>query len=76
MTVHKVQGSEFAHTVLALPPEPSEIVGRELIYTGITRARRRLTLMTPNREVFVEGIRKQTLRASGLRCLMDAGGRL
>jgi exodeoxyribonuclease V alpha subunit len=72
MTVHKVQGSEFAHTVLALPPEPSEIVGRELIYTGITRARRRLTLMTPNREVFVEGIRKRTLRASGLRRLMDA----
>ena len=75
MTVHKVQGSEFAHTVLALPPEPSEIVGRELIYTGITRARRRLTLVTPNREVFVEGIRKQTLRASGLRCLMDASPR-
>jgi exodeoxyribonuclease V alpha subunit len=75
MTVHKVQGSEFAHTVLALPPDPNEIVGRELIYTGITRARRRLTLMTPNREVFVEGIRRQTLRASGLRCLVAAVGR-
>jgi exodeoxyribonuclease V alpha subunit len=44
MTVHKSQGSEFTHTVLALPESPLPVVTRELIYTGITRAKKRLTL--------------------------------
>lgn len=38
MTVHKVQGSEFAHTVLVMPGETNRLVNRELIYTRITRA--------------------------------------
>ncbi len=66
MTVHKVQGSEFAHTVLALPREPSEIVARELIYTGITRARTCFSLVTPNAQVFMDGMQRRTMRASGL----------
>jgi exodeoxyribonuclease V alpha subunit len=37
MTVHKSQGSEFAHTVLALP-KTGAVLARELVYTGITRA--------------------------------------
>ncbi|WP_110658132.1 exodeoxyribonuclease V subunit alpha [Salinicola halimionae] len=44
MTVHKSQGSEFEHVLLALPGRANPIVTRELIYTGITRARSRLTL--------------------------------
>jgi exodeoxyribonuclease V alpha subunit len=67
MTVHKVQGSEFAHTVLALPNKPSAVVVRELIYTGITRARQRFTLCTPNAAVFDDGVCTQTKRVSGLR---------
>ena len=44
MTVHKSQGSEFAHTVLVLPPDMSPVITRELIYTGITRTRQRLCI--------------------------------
>jgi len=38
VTVHKSQGSEFDRVVLALPPRDS-FVSRELIYTGLTRAK-------------------------------------
>jgi len=44
MTVHKSQGSEFTHTLLMLPDHPLPVVTRELIYTGITRAKNRLSL--------------------------------
>lgn len=67
MTVHKSQGSEFAHTVLVLPRERSAVIARELIYTGITRASRRFTLMSSGASVLEQGIATRTQRASGLR---------
>ena len=67
MTVHKSQGSEFAHTVLVLPRERSPIITRELIYTGITRASRRFTLLSAGAAVLEQGIANRTQRASGLR---------
>lgn len=45
MTVHKSQGSEFSHVTLILPTEESPILSRELLYTGVTRARQTLTLI-------------------------------
>ncbi|WP_114240120.1 exodeoxyribonuclease V subunit alpha [Dyella sp. C9] len=47
MTVHKSQGSEFDHAALVLPDQPSAVLTRELLYTGITRARRQFTLLSP-----------------------------
>ena len=47
MTVHKSQGSEFGHAALLLPQEASRVLTRELVYTGITRARDRFTLAVP-----------------------------
>ncbi len=67
MTVHKSQGSEFAHTVLALPKEGGAVLARELVYTGITRASREFTLLTPAPAVLGEAIQKRTHRTSGLR---------
>jgi exodeoxyribonuclease V alpha subunit len=72
MTVHKSQGSEFSHTVLVLPRESGGMLARELIYTGITRARTRFTLLTPNAAVLLEAIKQRTQRASGLRGLLGA----
>ena len=74
MTVHKVQGSEFAHTVLVLPETSGPIVTRELIYTAITRASTYFTLVTPAAKVADEGIRRQTVRASGLRKFIEKKG--
>ena len=49
MTVHKAQGSEFDHVLFILPKALDDATrrtwSRELIYTGITRAKRRLTLV-------------------------------
>jgi exodeoxyribonuclease V alpha subunit len=71
MTVHKSQGSEFSHTVLVLPKEGGGVLARELIYTGITRAREFFTLLTPNGQVLLEAIAQRTQRASGLRELLQ-----
>ncbi|MEG2829130.1 MAG: ATP-binding domain-containing protein, partial [Edwardsiella sp. (in: enterobacteria)] len=65
MTVHKSQGSEFDHTLLALPTQPSPVVTRELVYTAITRARQQLTLFA-TRPVLERAIRTPTERRSGL----------
>lgn len=50
MTVHKAQGSEFDQVVFVLPNALDDATqrtwSRELIYTGITRAKRQLTLIT------------------------------
>ena len=43
MTVHKAQGSQFEHTAVVLSTRPSPIQTRELVYTGITRARQKVT---------------------------------
>ncbi|MDY0960857.1 exodeoxyribonuclease V subunit alpha [Massilia sp. CFBP9026] len=70
MTVHKSQGSEFRHTVLALPRESNAVLTRELVYTGITRASKVFTLVTPNGAVLREAIASRTYRTSGLRALV------
>jgi exodeoxyribonuclease V alpha subunit len=67
MTVHKSQGSEFGHTVLVLPQDRRAVLARELVYTGITRASARFTLVSPNSAVLGEAIARRTQRASGLR---------
>jgi exodeoxyribonuclease V alpha subunit len=44
MTVHKSQGSEFDRVLLVLPERRSRVVTRELVYTGVTRGRRGVSL--------------------------------
>ena len=65
MTVHKSQGSEFERVSLILPAAISRVVTRELIYTGITRARASV-LLSSAEAVLAEGIRRRTDRRSGL----------
>jgi exodeoxyribonuclease V alpha subunit len=71
MTVHKSQGSEFRHTVLVLPRDGGAVIARELIYTGITRAREYFTLVSPAPQVLLNAIAVRTQRASGLRALVE-----
>jgi exodeoxyribonuclease V alpha subunit len=72
MTVHKSQGSEFEHTVLVLPREPSRVLTRELVYTGITRARRAFTLVSGRTQAFTEALAHRTRRSSGLLELLGS----
>ena len=66
MTVHKSQGSEFDRVLLLLPPEASRVVTRELLYTGITRARRRVDVWG-SEAVVRAGVAARVERSSGLR---------
>lgn len=70
MTVHKSQGSEFDHAVLVLPDQANPVLTRELIYTGVTRAKTRLSVILPKPELFDAAISKRTFRASGLASLL------
>ena len=66
MTVHKSQGSEFEHTALVLPPGGAEVLSRELVYTGITRAREQFTLVEAEAGLLEAAIDRPSVRASGL----------
>jgi exodeoxyribonuclease V alpha subunit len=66
MTVHKSQGSEFSHCCLILPPDNSPILTRELLYTGITRAKQRFTLFCSKPLILQQAIAKRVSRSSGL----------
>jgi len=66
MTVHKSQGSEFDHVLFLLPSHDSPILTKELIYTAITRARKRVDVWAP-REIFSSAVSRQIARTSGLR---------
>ena len=66
MTVHKSQGSEFEHTVLVLSAHSGSVLSRELVYTGITRARSAFSLVAERPGLLEQGVRQVTRRASGL----------
>ncbi len=66
LTVHKSQGSEFAEVALVLPSRPSPLLTRELVYTAVTRARRRVTIYG-SEAVLRTAIERKIERASGLR---------
>lgn len=66
MTVHKSQGSEFEHTALVLPSRGGSVLGRELVYTGITRARQAFSLFSEVPGLLASAVGSPTQRASGL----------
>jgi exodeoxyribonuclease V alpha subunit len=66
MTIHKSQGSEFDHVFILLPSQLSPVLTRELIYTGITRARQSVTIVGAER-IFKAAIATQIRRTSGLQ---------
>ncbi|ADA79025.1 exodeoxyribonuclease V subunit alpha [Francisella tularensis] len=46
MTIHKTQGSEFDEIVIILPAEDNEALSKQLLYTAITRAKYKLTIIS------------------------------
>lgn len=65
LTVHKSQGSEFDDVVVILPPKESRILGRELLYTAITRARKNIEIWG-TKEALRKAIETRLARSSGL----------
>jgi exodeoxyribonuclease V alpha subunit len=66
MTVHKSQGSEFEHVVLVLPENDAQVLTRELLYTGITRAKKSITIHGCE-EIFKIALSRRIERHSGLK---------
>ena len=65
MTVHKSQGSGFESVLLLLPERDTPVLTRELIYTGITRAKRQVEIRG-TREILAVALARKTVRCSGL----------
>lgn len=65
LTVHKSQGSEFDEVLVLLPDTPHRVLTRELLYTGVTRARERVRLAA-GPAVLRAAIGTATRRHSGL----------
>ena len=65
MTIHKSQGSEFDEAVIVLPTEDARVLGRELLYTAVTRARERVRLIATDSSLR-RAIERSTRRFSGL----------
>lgn len=72
MSIHKSQGSEFDEVAIVLPQAGSALLSRELLYTAVTRARRRVVIHAPA-EVVAEAVGGEVARASGLRELLWDG---
>lgn len=70
LTIHKSQGSEYGHAAVLLPPDPANrILSRQLLYTGLSRARRSLELWAAE-PALAAALAGEVRRAGGL------GGRL
>jgi exodeoxyribonuclease V alpha subunit len=65
MTVHKSQGSEFDQVLVLLPADHNPVLTRELVYTAVTRARLRVTLVC-GAAILEKAIQTPTRRRSGL----------
>lgn len=65
MTIHKSQGSEFDRVVVTLPPPPSPILTRELLYTAVTRARQGVTIVASEAAIRA-AVGRPVARSSGL----------
>jgi exodeoxyribonuclease V alpha subunit len=73
MTIHKSQGSQTEEVTVLMPGENSRLLTRELFYTAVTRAKRKVRIV--GSEVSVRtAIERRAVRATGLRLRLRASG--
>ncbi|MDJ0622089.1 MAG: exodeoxyribonuclease V subunit alpha [Desulfocapsaceae bacterium] len=65
ITIHKSQGSEFDEVAVLLPDKDTPVLCREIIYTAITRGRKKVW-MHCEQEIFRLAVARKTRRYSGL----------
>ena len=66
MTIHKSQGSEFDRVMMILPNRDTQILTREIVYTGITRAKKEISIVG-RESIFKNALLRRTERTSGLQ---------
>lgn len=72
MTIHKSQGSQFRDLLVVVPPGVSPLLKKELIYTAVTRAEKRVDLWC-SEESFKQAALAPTDRFGGLRDALAKG---
>lgn len=65
LSVHKAQGSEFDEVLVVLPEEDAPLLTRELLYTAVSRARKRVRVIGP-KAVIAATLDRRAQRHSGL----------
>jgi len=70
MTIHKTQGSEFDEIAIILPDETNRVLTKELLYTGITRAKKKLMIIA-DESVLKTTIKKKVQRSSNIKELIE-----
>ena len=65
MTIHKSQGSEFDECLCVLPDKVNPVLTKELVYTAITRAKKKLILFC-EQSVFRLALQQKVERTGGL----------
>ena len=65
MTIHKSQGSEFDTVIVVLPQRENLVLTRELLYTAVTRAKKKVKLIA-NKTVLNHTVKGQVQRSSGI----------
>jgi exodeoxyribonuclease V alpha subunit len=66
MTIHKSQGSQVAEVTVLLPPEDSRLLTRELLYTAVTRAQKKVRIVGSEAQVRA-ALERRAVRATGLK---------
>ncbi len=66
-TVHKSQGSEFDNIIFILPETDTKILTKELFYTALTRAKKKIYIFYSSKMVLETAFSRKTLRFSGLK---------
>jgi len=65
MTIHKSQGSEFEQVLIMLPERINPVLSKELLYTGITRAKTQVKVFC-DQSLFMASVARKVQRHSGL----------
>ncbi len=73
ITIHKSQGAEFDEVAVVLPQRLWRGLGRELLYTAVTRAKKKVWLLA-GRDVFTAMLDSSVSRQSGLQQLLALTG--
>ena len=68
-TIHKSQGSEYQHVAIALN-KSQHLCSKELLYTGITRAKSRLSIYA-SETILDSAIKNPIKRSTGLSLLLN-----
>ncbi len=74
MTIHKSQGSEFEKVCIVLPDKENEVMTKELLYTGITRAKKEVVIQAPTKEIILTMVEKTIERISGIKERLNKNG--